>query len=164
MKGSTILLTIVSAAAALAPPAAAQRIAQTGDPLMDYRLRVSRAERERDQVSRDAGEIADLAGGLAERCGAAGALASGDEKALGRIRKLAKRIRSSLGCYGDTRMADPPKTVPDAAVALAARGGALHDELRSASRFEVSARAAALVGDILVLSDFLSGARKQNRE
>jgi hypothetical protein len=163
---ATILMMIVSAAAISAPPAAvAQRVPQTGDPLMDYRLRASRAERDRVQVSHDADELVELSRGLAGRCGETGSLASNDDaKAIGRIRKLAKHIRTSMGCYGDTRMADPPKTVHAAAVALAERSGALHEELCAATRYEVSARAVALVGEIIVLTDYLDGARKQTRE
>jgi hypothetical protein len=56
---------------------------------------------------------------------------------------------------GDTKLVDPPQTVPAAAAALGARGEALAAHLQKASRFETNARLISLTGEMIALLEIL---------
>ena len=149
-----------SAGAAFGAPTAGQGGSETGDPLLDYKLRTSRAEQTLNELRRSADELVDLSSGLARRVVERGALGPEDTKALDRIRKIAKRVRSEMGGSGDPQMQDPPHTLRDAAAALAECGEALAEQMHKSSRYEMNAKLIALTGEIMLLSDIL----KQFRE
>ena len=128
--------------------------AQTGDPLLDYRLRASRAESAYKEMRRSAEELVELSGSLSRQIGERG-LTREDGKALDRIRKLAKRIRSDMGGMGDAKLESPPQTPRDAAEALGVRGAALAEQLERATRFEMNARMIAITGEMILLVDLL---------
>ena len=156
---SGILAAALAVAFAAAPGASAPRPGQsgseTGDPHLDYKLRTSRAEQAHKQVLDAVAEIVDLSGGLAKHVDAQGALAEDDAKAVERIRKLAKKVRSDMGGSGDPRLETPPATLHDAVDLLAARADALSEQMQKASRFETNARLISLAGEIVLLSDII---------
>jgi hypothetical protein len=155
-----ILAAVLAASSAAASPAAAGQRSETGNPLLDYKLRASRAERAHEDLGKAADEIVELSADLARRAGGGEALGPDDAKALGRVRKLAKRIRSDLGGSGDPRLADPPRTLRDAAAALAERGETLADQVRRSSRFELNARLVTLAGEVMALADLIKKFRE----
>ena len=159
----TILVAVLAAATPTGWTLAAQRVPQTGDPLMDYRLRASRAERAQAQLARDADELDELARSLATRVGASGTVESDDVKSVTRIRKLAKRVRTAMGSVGDARMESPPATARDAALALGDRSESLVTEIHAATRFEMNARIVTIAGEIVVLTNLIEGARKRQQ-
>jgi hypothetical protein len=160
---SALAVTLLVVVAAGAPPAAAgivpkppaQGRSETGDPLLDYKLRASRAETAHKEMRRAADELVELSGSFARDVAGRGQLTDEDVKAVDKMRKLAKRIRSDMGGMGDTKLVDPPQTVPAAAAALGARGEALAAHLRKASRFEMNARLISLTGEMIALLEIL---------
>jgi hypothetical protein len=155
---------VLLAALAALLPALPQRVPHTGDPLMDYRLRSARAERERAERERTVDELDDLATEVAGRVARGAALAPEDVKNVERIRKLARRLRSGLGVVGDPHMENPPATIPALVEALATRGDALGEMIRRSTRYEMNLKAITLLDEIIVLSDALAEAGKRARE
>jgi hypothetical protein len=133
---------------------------QTGDPLLNYKLRASRAETEQREIQHDAEELEELSAGIAKRVAARGALGAEDGKAIERIRKLARRSRSRMGGLGDPEMADPPRSLAAIAAALGERGAAFAEQVRCSTRFEVNARLVGLAGELVYLSDALKRIRE----
>jgi hypothetical protein len=152
-----ILVTVlaVSSVGVYGAPAPGQRASETGDPLMDYKLRTSRAEQARKDRERDADEVLELSADLERHFADRGALDSDDARALERIRKLAKRVRSDLGGTGEPQMQDLPRSVRDAVTALVARSEVFADRLHKSSRYETNAKLIIIAGEIMVLTDAL---------
>lgn len=136
------------------PPAPPQNHL-SDDPLFDYKLRVSRAERAHQEMLDAADEMTALASDLSKRLLTQGAFGPDDNRSIERLRKLARRVRSDLGGSGDPKMEDPPSTIRDAAVVLADRSDAVASQIHKASRFEINTRLIELTGDIQVLGDIL---------
>lgn len=156
---ATVLVVVVAGAPFAAagpvsnPPV--QGRSETGDPLLDYKLRASRAEAAHKKMRDAADELVELSGAFAREVSLRGQLTDADGKALDKMRKLAKRIRSDMGGIGAVKLADPPQTVPEAAAALGARGEALAAQLAKASRFEMNARLVSLTGEMITLLEIL---------
>ena len=159
---ATLLVVMAAAPLTAAAPSSsppAQGRSETGDPLLDYKLRASRAETAHKEMRRAADELVELSGSFARDVGERTRLTPEDFKAIDRMRKLAKRIRSDLGGMGDATIADPPQTVAAAAAALGARGEALAAQMRKASRYEMNARLVSLTGEIVALLEILKRSR-----
>lgn len=163
MKAGILAATIAAQCAFVAgapAPLVARMRPQTGNPLLDYKLRASRAEQARREVRKAADEIAGLSASIAKHVTERGALGPGEVKSLDRIRKLARRVRSEMGGSGDAQLETSPRSLTEAANLLADRSEALAEHVHKSSRYETSARLISLAGDVIVLSDLL----KQFRE
>jgi ElaB/YqjD/DUF883 family membrane-anchored ribosome-binding protein len=153
---AALVAAYVSAPAAFGrAPLAAQGSRLTGDPKMDARLRASRAEREHQELLDDATELVKLSGELSKSLEDRNNLDSEDGKKLERIRKLAKRVRSTLGASGDPAMEHAPATMHAAATALGERSKDLATQIETSNRFQVNTRMVVAATDIWVLSDIL---------
>lgn len=126
-----------------------------GDPKIEYRLRMARADARQEKMHDAADEIGRLTVELAERVSRSGSLSRDDAKDLDRIRKLAKRLRSDLGGGGDEVLSEMPSTVRDAAASLGASGAEFAKLFSRSSRFVVDARVIKKAGELVVLAEYL---------
>lgn len=154
---SVLCMTAVAVAAFAGPPASAraQDDAMTGDPKLDYRLRSARADAQQERFHDSADEIARLSVELADRITRNGAVGAEDVKALDRVRRLAKRLRSDLGGSGDPARDEMPSGMLAAAAALGDHGTAFAKLASRSSRYTVDARIIRIAGEIMVLTDIL---------
>ena len=135
---------------------AAQRSSLTGNARLDAKLAATRAESDHQALLNDATELVTLSGDLSKDLETRNYLASEDGKKLERIRKLAKRVRSSLGVTGDPTMEHPPESMHAAATVLGERSKDLAAQIENSTRFEVNTRMVVAASDIWALSDVLS--------
>lgn len=159
-----IVVTLVTAGLALSPGVSAsddpavpsgQEERTIGDPKIDYRLRMARADAQQEKMHDAADEIGRLSVEIAARVSRGEALRAEDAKSLERIRRLAKRLRSDLGGGGEPTLDEKPSTMRDGAIALGASGAEFAKLFSGSSRFVVDARIIRKAGELVVLADFL---------
>ena len=126
-----------------------------GDPKMEYRLRIARADAQQEKMHTAADEIGKLSVEVAERVSAGAALRADDAKALDRIKKLAKRLRSDLGGGGEPILLEKPTTMRDAALSLGTSGAEIAKLFSQSTRFVVDARIIRKAGELIALAEFL---------
>jgi hypothetical protein len=120
---------------------------------IEYRIRAARAEIEWNEAIEAAAAVADVATTFAKKY-PAGLADSGGRRELDRVRKLARKIRSTAGGSGAPTIAP----LPDPATAtrlLVEKSTALLHEIKDSSRFEMNARVVALSGDVQFLAELL---------
>lgn len=118
-------------------------------------MRIARADAEHEKMHDAADEIGLLAQEFSERASRGEMLRPEDGKALERIRRLAKKLRSDLGGGGDPQLELKPTTVPDAVRAIGTRGAEFAKLFSRSTRFVVDAKLIRLAGEIIVLADML---------
>ena len=137
------------------PAVAAAQEVGIGDPKIEYRLRVARADAQQEKMHDAADEIGQLSSKIAERVSRGEALRAEDGKILDRIKRLAKRLRSDLGGGGEPTLEERPATMNDAARTLGASGAEFAKLFSGSTRYVVDARIIRKAGEIVLLTDLL---------
>lgn len=126
-----------------------------GDPKIEYRLRIARADAQQEKMHDAADEIGRLSIEIADRVSRGEALGSDDAKSLDRIKRLARKLRSDMGGGGEPTLDDKPATMRDAAIELGSAGAEFAKLFSRSSRYVVDARVIRKAGEIVLLVDFL---------
>lgn len=125
------------------------------DPKVEYRLRVAREDAQQEKMHDAADEIGRLSVEIADRVARGEQLGSADAKALDRIKRLAKRLRSDLGGGGDPTLDEKPATMRAAADSLGSSGAEFARLFSRSSKWVVDAKVIRKAGEIMLLVDFL---------
>lgn len=125
------------------------------DPKIEYRLRMARADAQQEKMHDAADEIGRLSVEVADRVFRGEELGSADAKALDRIKRLAKRLRSDLGGGGEPTLDEKPATLRDAAASLGSSGAEFAKLFSRSSRWVVDARVIRKAGEIVLLVDLM---------
>ncbi len=149
---AAVVLSASSAVSAVGMPL---QHPMSGDPLMDYRLRSSRAAHAQERLERDVDNLSELSEAVHARISETGVVDNNAARKLEQIRKLARRCRSSMGGSGDARIEDIADDPRQIAAAITERSATIADQLHKSSRFEMNARLVLLAGEIVILSEAL---------
>jgi hypothetical protein len=125
------------------------------DPKTEYRLRTARADAQQEKMHDAADEIGRLSVEVADRVARGEQLGSADSKALDRIKRLAKRLRSDLGGGGEPALDEKPANMRDAADSLGSSGAEVARLFSRSSKWVVDAKVIRKAGEIMLLVDFL---------
>jgi len=124
-------------------------------PDMKSRMRLARADRQFEETKKAGGEIVEIVESLRTRIRDNGSLAPADHKAIDRLKKLAKKIRSDFGGEGLPQFDEVPSTLVGIAEAVGDRAKSIEGHLEKVTRYEVNRNLIVLAGDLIVLSDAL---------
>ena len=138
---------------------AKQRASLTGDPKIDYRMRVARAERTFVEMQSAAYEIYELATLVTDRDRSVRLSPNERKESIERMRKLAKRIRSDAGGSGKHEFTEQISSLVGATDLLYERAETLCRSLECSNRYEVNAKIINLSGDIEYLCEILKRER-----
>jgi hypothetical protein len=116
-------------------------------------MRIARADRAFRETQEAADEILDISLNLQNHVRDRGVLSDSDRKALDRLKKLAKRIRTDFGGEGQPQLEEIPASLSDLAGAIGDRAKEIDAQLEKVTRYEVNRKLIVLAGDLMVLSD-----------